>query len=247
MNMKLSRLMLMGILAISLVGAASAEEDIDAYVVGQDVSGTLSVTAEDLDYDYYHDNFDVSYVFGQNAILEVENTSDNTIDESNVLRSGDDWENLYTDGSASSVPGDYASEDEGTKDFEYTHSFDSFSTYDTGEYAMVVMIAQADSEYTTTNADQVDDWSQSDAEWMPPSDVEYDYDNGDGTYGINEVAREEYLFSVQAADAPTGVVDALQTFFSDVLLGSLIEDISGLFQDANIGVPSIDSPPTGPS
>lgn len=243
MSMKLSRLMLLGILAISLVGAASAEEEIDAYVVGQDVSGTLSVTAEDLDYDYYHDDFEVSYVFGQNAIVEVEDTTENEITMDNVLRSGDDWQNLYGETTAS-VPGDYSSDDAGVQDFTYTHTFDSFSTYNPGEYAFVVMIAQAESEYTTTDEENVDDWTQDDAEWIPPSDTEYDY--GDGTYGINEVTRESYLFSVQAADEPTNVVDALNQFFSDVLLGSLIEDISQLFQDANIGVPSIDSPPTGP-
>lgn len=243
MSMKSSRLLLLGILAVSLVGAVSAQSEIDAYVVGQDVQGTLSVTAEDVQYDYYHDNFNVSYVYGQNAILEVENTTDNTIDTSNVLRSGE-WQNLYSGGNPTSVPGDYDETNEGVQNFTYSHTFDPFSTYNPGEYAFVVMVAQAESEYTTPNASDVNDWSQSDAEWSPPSDTTYEY--GDGTYGVNEVARQEYLFSVQAADEPTNVVDALQQFFNDFLLGALVEDISNLFSNANIGVPSIDSPPTGP-
>lgn len=258
MTMKLSKLGFVAILSLALVGTVAAEEEIDAYVVGQDVTGSLTVTAHDVNYDFYHEDFAVQYIYGQDAILKVDENTENldgveTITDYDEVIEAGEWTPLGPNGEVSGgFPGEFTEDDQGVADF--THSADiDFSTYETGEYAFVAFVAAAESQYQTDDAENVEDWDQTDASWGVPSATgegflgEYDYSDEEATYGVAELDREEYLFVIDAAEPPEDVIGALQDFFGDVLLGSLVESISNLFQDANIGVPSIEEPPTGPA
>ena len=240
---KLFQFGLVLVLSLGMVATVSAQEEIESFVVGQEVAGEVSVS-HDVDIDYYYEDFEVSKVYGQWATVELDQDGDIS-EESNVLASGD-WENL------ADVSFDDTSQDRldvvGSQTVEMSNEFnnDDFLR-ETGDYAYVVMIATAESEFEPeelTDTSELDDGEWTSGQWTVPGEST-DYDYADETYGINEVNRDSFKFTVVEAGEPTGLSDALSNFFSD-LIDELVDTLTGIFDDEdNIGIPDPDEPPVG--
>lgn len=250
MDMKSTKFLAVMVLGLGLVAGASAKSTntIDTYVIGQNVQGELTTEAT-VSHDYYYEDFDVTQVYGQWAVLDITdvdaddptNLSADEIDRASIVESGD-WQDLQDTGEITGDSfADYGANDTATEAVSYSHNFDLESP-DTGEYALLTVMATADSVYDAdANQTSGEGWSQSSAEWSVPSDETYDYE--EESYGINEVDRTTYSFQVVEAEEPSGVGSALGGFFDDIF-GGIVEAITGFFDSGELGVPDPENPPS---